>query len=147
VFDAVVSNLAIAESFILDGEMLLYNTLDETFEEFGTLLSGFKAAASDKLTRITVAGAGEVGDQKASVDKDGRMMLDPGTKWADLQIWCERRSHANPLAANITAGASAVRWVAHQLGYSLRCNIVGYRPCWLTTHRSSYDRVLHTQLS
>jgi hypothetical protein len=87
VFDAVVAKLAIAESFILDGEMLLYNTIDNTFEEFGTLLSGFKAAASDKLTRHTVAGAGEVGDTRATVDKDGRMMLDEGTKWANLQIW------------------------------------------------------------
>ena len=93
-FDAVVSNLAIAESFILDGEMVLYNTLTKTFEEFGTLLSGFKAAASDKLTRFTEAGAGEVGDTIASVDKNGRMMLDEGCKWANLQIWCER-SHAS----------------------------------------------------
>jgi hypothetical protein len=90
VFDSVVKKQAQVEEFILDGEMILWNRLTKTFEEFGWLQSGFNAARSapgvvgqdgPQITRNTfVKGTFTNGT-------DGRMEISDSLKWVDVEIW------------------------------------------------------------
>lgn len=93
-FDSVVKEQAQVEEFILDGEMILWNRLTETFEEFGFLQSAFNAARGapgvedqdgPRVTRYTLVKSGGTMNLKGGAP--GSMEISDSLKWVDVEIW------------------------------------------------------------